>query len=123
MGKGIAIDPQEGVVVAPVKAEVSLVFPTGHAIGLVTENGAELLIHVGMDTVSLEGKGFTTHVKEGDVVEAGQELLHFDLDAIRAAGLPVISPIIVTNSNDFTDVLMTQEESLQLGDYLLTTVK
>ncbi|WP_161979599.1 beta-glucoside-specific PTS transporter subunit IIABC [Streptococcus sp. S784/96/1] len=123
MGKGIAIDPTDGTVVAPAKAEVTLLFPTGHAIGLRTENGAEILIHIGMDTVSLAGKGFKSFVAVGDKVEAGQQLLQFDLDTIRAAGLPVITPIIVTNTGDFDDILTTQEYNLNAGDYLLTTVK
>lgn len=123
MGKGIAIDPTDGTVLAPANAEVTLVFPTGHAIGMRTENGAELLIHVGMDTVSLEGKGFNTLVQVGDKVEAGQKLLEFDLDTIREANLPVISPIIVTNSADFDDVLTTQESHVNTGDYLLTIMK
>ncbi|MGT2830009.1 beta-glucoside-specific PTS transporter subunit IIABC [Streptococcus hillyeri] len=123
MGKGIAIDPTDGLVVAPAKAEVTLLFPTGHAIGLRTENGAEILIHVGMDTVSLAGKGFKSFVAVGDKVEAGQQLLQFDLDTIRSAGLPVITPIIVTNTGDFDDILTTQEYNLNAGDYLLTTVK
>lgn len=123
MGKGVAIDPTDGVVVAPAKAEVTLLFPTKHAIGLKTENGAELLIHVGMDTVSLAGKGFKSFVAVGDVVEAGQKLLEFDLDTIRQAGLPVITPIIVTNTDEFTDVLTSQERQAHTGDYLLTTVR
>ena len=109
MGKGIAIDPTDGVVVAPAKATVNLVFPTGHAIGLTTENGAELLIHIGMDTVSLAGKGFKTYVEAGEVVEAGQKLIEFDLAVIREAKLPVITPVIVTNTPDFDDVLTTKE--------------
>lgn len=123
MGKGIAIDPSDGVVCAPAKAEVTTLFPTGHAIGLRTENGAEILIHIGMDTVSLAGKGFKPLVAVGDKVEAGQELLHFDLDTIRAAGLPVITPIIVINTDEFEDILTTKEYQLHIGDYLLTTVK
>ena len=91
MGKGIAIDPTDGVVVAPAKATVNLVFPTGHAIDLTTENGAELLIHIGMDTVSFAGKGFKTYVEAGDVGEAGQKLIEFDLATIRDAKLPVIT--------------------------------
>ena len=123
MGKGIAIDPTDGVVVAPTKATVNLVFPTGHAIGLTTENGAELLIHIGMDTVSLAGKGFKTYVEAGDVVEAGQKLIEFDLATIRDAKLPVITPVIVTNTADFDDVLTTKEARVNTGDYLLTAVK
>jgi len=123
MGKGIAIDPTDGVVVAPTKATVNLVFPTGHAIGLTTENGAELLIHIGMDTVSLAGKGFKTYVEAEDVVEAGQKLIEFDLATIRDAKLPVITPVIVTNTADFDDVLTTKEVRVNTGDYLLTAVK
>ncbi|HFI0507693.1 TPA: beta-glucoside-specific PTS transporter subunit IIABC [Streptococcus suis] len=123
MGKGIAIDPLDGILVSPAKAEVTLVFPTKHAIGLRTENGAELLIHIGMDTVSLAGKGFESFVQVGDVVEAGQKLLEFDLHQIKAADLPVITPIIVTNTADYEDILVTQESQINSGDYLLTTVK
>ncbi|HEL2059193.1 TPA: PTS glucose transporter subunit IIA [Streptococcus suis] len=123
MGKGIAIDPLDGILVSPAKAEVTLVFPTKHAIGLRTENGAELLIHIGMDTVSLAGKGFESFVQVGDQVEAGQKLLEFDLHQIKAADLPVITPIIVTNTADYEDILVTQESQINSGDYLLTTVK
>ncbi|HHT7794650.1 TPA: beta-glucoside-specific PTS transporter subunit IIABC [Streptococcus suis] len=123
MGKGIAIDPLDGILVSPAKAEVTLVFPTKHAIGLRTENGADLLIHIGMDTVSLAGKGFESFVQVGDQVEAGQKLLEFDLHQIKAADLPVITPIIVTNTADYEDILVTQESQINSGDYLLTTVK
>ncbi|HEL1653789.1 PTS transporter subunit EIIC [Streptococcus suis] len=123
MGKGIAIDPLDGILVSPAKAEVTLLFPTKHAIGLRTENGAELLIHIGMDTVSLAGKGFESFVQVGDQVEAGQKLLEFDLHQIKAADLPVITPIIVTNTADYEDILVTQESQINSGDYLLTTVK
>lgn len=122
MGKGIAIDPADGTVVAPAAGEITLVFPTGHAIGMRTENGAEILIHVGMDTVSLAGKGFNTFVQVGDKVDAGQKLLEFDLATIREANLPVISPVIVTNSTEFEDVLTTQDARVNIGDYLLTTL-
>lgn len=123
MGKGLAIDPLDGVLVSPAKAEVTLLFPTKHAIGLRTENGAELLIHIGMDTVSLEGQGFEAFVQIGDLVEAGQKLLEFDIHQIKAADLPVITPIIVTNTADYEDILVTQESQINSGDYLLTTVK
>ena len=123
MGKGIAIDPLDGILVSPAKAEVTLLFPTKHAIGLRTENGAELLIHIGMDTVSLAGKGFESFVQVGDQVEAGQKLLVFDLNQIKAADLPAITPIIVTNTADYEDILVTQVSQINSGDYLLTTVK
>lgn len=123
MGKGIAIDPTDGTVVAPANGEITLVFPTGHAVGMKTENGAEILIHIGMDTVSLAGKGFKSFVEAGQKVQAGQKLLEFDLATVRDAGLPIISPVIVTNSADFDDVLVTQENRVNAGDYLLTTVK
>lgn len=123
MGKGIAIDPINGEVLAPTNAEVTLVFPTGHAIGLKTEDGAEILIHLGMDTVALSGEGFETFVKVGDKVTAGQKLIHFDLKTIKQAGYSAISPIIITNSSDYEDVLTSQEENVAAGDYLLTTVK
>lgn len=123
MGKGVGIEPADGLISAPTNAEVTLVFPTGHAIGLRTENGVELLIHIGMDTVSLEGKGFETFVKVGDQVTAGQKLVRFNTDMVKAAGLSTITPIIVTNTNDFEDVLMTQVNAVVTGDYLLTAVK
>ncbi|AND79254.1 beta-glucoside-specific PTS transporter subunit IIABC [Streptococcus pantholopis] len=123
MGEGIAVEPTIGEVLAPVKAEITLVFPSKHAIGMRTENGAELLIHVGMDTVSLDGKGFESFVAVGDQVKAGQKLLSFDIETIKAAGLPVTAPVIVTNSDAFTDILTTQERDVVAGDYLLTAVK
>lgn len=123
MGKGIAINPTDGIVVSPANAEVTLLFPTKHAIGLKTENGAEILIHIGMDTVSLAGKGFTSFVEVGQKVSAGEKLIEFDVNTIKAAGLPVVTPIIVTNSADYKDILTTQETVVNIGDYLLTTLK
>lgn len=95
--------------------------PTNHAIGLVSENGTELLIHIGMDTVKLEGKGFTVHVKQGDVVEAGQKLIDFDLDYIKQQNLPLITPVVVTN--ELEDLFVTEEKEVQHGDYLMTVLK
>ncbi|MDD6384344.1 MAG: beta-glucoside-specific PTS transporter subunit IIABC [Streptococcus hyointestinalis] len=123
MGKGLAINPSDGTVVAPSNGEITLVFPTGHAVGMRTENGAEILIHVGMDTVSLAGKGFKSFVEVGQKVTAGDKLLEFDLATIRDAGLPVITPVIVTNSAGYDDVLLTQEVRVNIGDYLMTTVR
>lgn len=123
MGKGIAIEPTEGVVKAPVNATVSTVFPTGHAIGLLTENGAEILIHIGLDTVNLDGKGFEKLVEAGEKVEAGQELVRFDIDLIQQEGYQTVTPIVVTNSGDYADVLVTKDANVDQGDYLFTAVK
>src|SRR5699024_8845458 len=108
---------------APVNATVTTIFPTGHAIGLTTENGAEILIHIGLDTVNLEGKGFEKLVETGDYVEAGQELVRFDIALIKEAGYETITPIIVTNTGNYSDILVTNDTDIQQGDYLFTTVK
>lgn len=122
LGKGIAIQPIDGKVYAPANGTITILFPTLHAIGLTTENGTEILIHVGMDTVQLEGEGFMAHVKQGDKVVAGQLLLSVDLDVIRGKGYETITPVIVTNTNDYTDILSTKDKDLANGDYLLSIV-
>ena len=119
MGKGIAIDPVKGELIAPADGEITTVFPTGHAIGLTTKDGAEILIHIGMDTVELEGKGVEVFVKQGDQVRAGDLLVRFDIEAIKAAGYSVITPIVVTNTDHFADVLeLNQEEIIASEDFL-----
>ena len=118
MGKGVAIEPSVGEVVAPADGVIRLLFPTNHAIGLATDDGAELLIHVGMDTVALDGKGFTAHVVQGSKVKKGQLLLSFDIDAIKEAGYPVTTPIIVTNMSRFRDLKVLAEGEVDLGDTL-----
>ena len=102
MGPGLAIDPAGDTVVAPAAGTVASVFPTGHAIGLALDDGTELLIHIGIDTVGMEGDGFETLVKTGDHVEAGTPLIRFDPAKIRAAGLSPITPVIVLNDEDAT---------------------
>lgn len=123
MGKGLAIEPSQGILYAPAKGEVTLLFPSKHALGMRTENGAEILFHIGMDTVSLQGAGFDSFVEVGDRIEAGQKLLAFDIEKIREAGLPVTTPIIITNTSLYKDILVSQEKAVQVGDYLLTTVR
>ena len=119
MGKGIAIDPVKGELIAPADGEITTVFPTGHAIGLTTKDGAEILMHIGMDTVELEGKGFEVFVKQGDQARAGDLLVRFDIEAIKAAGYSVITPIVVTNTDHFADVLeLNQEEIIASEDFL-----
>jgi PTS system beta-glucosides-specific IIC component len=102
LGNGIAILPVDGKVVAPCDGIIGTMFDTGHAVTLVAQNGAEILIHVGLETVSLSGKPFTVHVKDGDKVKKGQVLMEADLDAIKAAGLPIITPVVICNSDEFT---------------------
>lgn len=97
MGDGIAIDPSEGKIYAPFSGEITVAFPTGHAYGIKAANGKEILIHIGMDTVELEGKGFTPHVKQGDIVIQGDLLSDVDLDYIRSQGKPVVTPVIFTD--------------------------
>ncbi|KXT68500.1 beta-glucoside-specific PTS transporter subunit IIABC [Streptococcus cristatus] len=119
MGKGVAIEPSVGEVVAPADGVIRLLFPTNHAIGLATDDGTELLIHVGMDTVELDGKGFTAHVVQGSKVKKGQLLLSFDIEAIKEAGYPVTTPIIVTNSADYETVETIANGQIELGQHLL----
>jgi len=123
MGKAVAIDPSEGVVYAPANGTVTTIFPTGHAVGLTTDQGTEILVHIGLDTVELDGEGYETFVEADDVVEPGQKLIEFDIDYIKDQGYSMQTPIVVTNTNDMEDVLFTDEESVENGDYLLTAVK
>ena len=104
LGQGAAVEPSEGKVVAPADAEVTTLFDTKHAIGLQLDNGAELLIHIGINTVEMEGDGFEAHVKEGDKVKKGDTLVTFDIDKIKAAGHPTVTPVIVTNTDDYSEV-------------------
>ena len=97
MGDGIAIDPTEGKIYAPFSGEITVAFPTGHAYGIKAANGKEVLIHIGMDTVELEGKGFKPCVKQGDIVKQGDLLTEVDLDYIRSQGKPVVTPVIFTD--------------------------
>ena len=101
LGNGIAIEPAEGKVYAPCDATVDMMFTTGHAVSLVADCGAEILIHVGLETVSLEGKPFTVHVANGDKAKKGQLLIEVDLDAVKAAGLPTITPMVVCNTDEY----------------------
>lgn len=123
MGNGIAILPSEGRVVAPADAEVTLLFPTKHAIGLKTIDGAEILIHVGMDTVSLNGNGFESHVSVGDKVQKGQTLLTFDIEEIKKAGLTTVTPIIITNTADYQSIDLCKDNKVTFEDFLLELVK
>ena len=119
MGQGIAVKPNEDVVYAPADAEVTIVFPTGHAYGLKTVNGAEILIHVGIDTVSMNGEGFSQKVNQGDKVKAGDVLGTFDSAKIAAAGLDNTTMVIVTNTADFASVNPVASGSVAKGDAII----
>ena len=101
LGNGIAIEPADGKVYAPCDATVDMMFTTGHAVSLVADCGAEILIHVGLETVSLEGKPFKVLVANGDKVKKGQLLIEVDLEAVKAAGLPTITPMLICNTDDY----------------------
>lgn len=120
LGKGVAIEPSEGKIYAPADGTVTTFFPTGHALGITTANGAEVLIHVGIDTVKLNGRGFTPKVKQGDQVKKGDLLLEFDLDAIKTEGYSAITPIVVTNSTDYLDVSVAQDGNVAAGDKIIS---
>lgn len=119
LGKGTAIIPEEGVIYAPDDGEISAFFPTGHAIGIKTTDGLEILIHVGMDTVQLEGKGFTPLASVGDKVKKGQKLLEFDKDLIKAEGYSTVTPVLISNFDQFDEIITTNENYVQAGDILL----
>lgn len=124
MGQGLVIEPSQGELVAPVDGTVSVLFPTKHAIGLVTDQGLEMLIHIGMDTVNLNGQGFTAHIQQGDHVKTGDKLISFDMEAIKAAGYPVTTPVIVTNQNDFQiDTKGQLPHEVKPGDEILLASK
>lgn len=124
MGQGLVIEPTDGELLAPINGVVSAIFPTKHAIGLISDEGVELLMHIGMDTVNLNGQGFTAHVKQGDRVSVGDALISFDIEAIKAAGYPVDTPVIITNQNDFqADVTRKMPCEVTHGETIFTASK
>ena len=119
LGDGIAIEPTDGELVAPADGEISSTFETHHAVGMTTADGAELLMHIGIDTVKLGGKHFTYLVNEGDKVKKGQPLIRFELEAIKAEGYPVTTPLIVCNTDDYAAVAAKASGTVKQGDALL----
>ena len=119
LGDGIAIEPTDGELVAPADGEISSTFETHHAVGMTTADGAELLMHIGIDTVKLGGKHFTYLVNEGDKVKKGQPLIRFELEAIKAEGYPVTTPLIVCNTDDYAAVEAKASGTVKQGDALL----
>lgn len=122
MGKGIAIEPKVGKVVAPFDGIVEAIFKTNHAIGLKSKDGAEVLIHIGLDTVNLEGNHFKSHIEKGQAIKAGDLLVEFDIDAIKKEGYDVITPVIITNSDNFKDVMAVKNGEVTNKDDLLNLI-
>ena len=123
LGNGIAIEPTEGKVYAPCDATVDMMFDTGHAVSLVTASGAEILIHVGLETVGLEGKPFTVHVANGDKVKKGQLMIEVDLDAVKEAGLPTITPVLICNTDDYPTFNTTIGKEVTNADVVIELAK
>ena len=123
LGPGVAIEPSEGVLYAPVNGTVSLVADTFHAVSITCGCGAELLMHLGIDTVELKGEGFEAHVKAGDKVSAGDKLITFDMDMIKGKGYKLTTPLIVCNKDDFASIEPVASGEVAVGDDLLKLQK
>ena len=122
LGKGVGIIPTKGVVKAPVNGTVTTIFSTLHAIGITSDEGVEILIHVGLDTVQLEGKYFDAKVKQGDRVKKGDELLHFDINGITKAGYSLETPVVITNSDNYLDVVEGESRAVTNSDNILAVI-
>lgn len=119
MGQGVAVEPTNGLLRAPADGKMVMTFATGHAVGMKSNDGAEILIHIGMDTVNLQGKGFETLVQKGQEVKAGDPLVKFDIDAIKEAGYTVTTPIVITNSKEYGQVRQVAFGEVKTGDKIL----
>lgn len=122
MGDGIAIVPKDGKVYAPYDSEVTMVFPTNHALGLKLDNGIEVLLHIGIDTVEMNGEGFQSFVKQGDIVKKGDLLVTFDVANVIAAGYETDIMVIITNTGAFHDIKPTSLHDITIDDTLLEIV-
>ncbi|MFJ7975398.1 PTS glucose transporter subunit IIA [Peribacillus sp. NPDC096379] len=125
MGDGLAIEPEDNTVYSPVDGEIVQVFPTKHAVGIKAANGAEILIHIGLETVALNGEGFEAFVSAGDKVKMGDKLISFDQTIIKEKAKSTLIPIIITNSDEMESIVKTTETSLTRGEthFLTVTVK
>ncbi|WP_456274331.1 PTS sugar transporter subunit IIA [Bacillus sp. AK031] len=122
MGDGIAIDPTDGKVVSPVDGEIVQVFPTKHAVGIKAVNGVEILIHIGLETVSMNGEGFEAHVSEGKKVKVGDSLVTFDMDAVKEKAKSTITPVIITNGDKVDEIKKNDTGEVTGGESQVMTV-
>ncbi len=123
LGEGVAIIPKDGKVYAPFDGTVTSLFPTKHAIGLTSDEGVELLIHFGLETVELKGRGFVSHVSDGEKVEKGQLMLEVDVEMLVAEGYDIVTPVVVTNTQEYLDVLLlSTKEEVNYADDLLAVL-
>ena len=116
LGQGVAVIPSEGKIYAPADGEIAMVFDTLHAVSLNASNGAEILVHVGLDTVSLKGKGFKAHVQAGDKVKKGDLMLEADLEFLKSEGFDIITPVLVCNTDDYASVEALSGKDVEPGD-------
>ncbi len=123
LGQGAAVIPTENQFFSPVDGTVNTVFPTGHAAALTSAEGVEVLLHIGLDTVKLNGKHFTIHVEEGQQVKKGDLLLEADLEQIKAEGFDTITPVIVCNTEEFSEIMMARGNKVSVGDTIINIRK
>lgn len=122
MGPGVGIEPEEGNLFSPVDGEITAAFPTGHALGIRTSYGLEILVHIGIDTVQLNGNGFHTHIKEGDQVKRGQLLVSFDIQKIQSAGYKTTTMVIAANASEIGSMAKPAAGTVNTGDRLFSIV-
>lgn len=123
LGKGVCILPFHGQVFSPVSGKVTLLFPTLHAIGIQSNDGVEVLIHIGMDTVNLNGKHFSAYVKQGDKVKVGQKLIEFDYQALKDLNINLQTPVVITNTDQFKEVNVVDIKQVQVGETVINIKK
>lgn len=123
LGKGVAIQPEEGKIYAPADGTIEMLFDTKHAVSMTTTEGVELLVHIGLDTVALKGEHFTAHKGNGDAVKKGDLLISVDLEAVKAAGYDVITPVVVCNTSDYQAVEAVTGSDVNPGDTVLILKK
>lgn len=123
LGDGIAIKPDTGRVVAPADGKINMVFDTKHAVSMITDQGVEVLIHIGIDTVNLKGQFYTTHVKAGDMVKTGDLLIEFDMEKIEEAGFDLITPVVICNTATYSDIIPYSGNTVKEKDKIMLIKK